>query len=299
MRTLINIGFFCLLLVGINCNLKANDLPPMQGQRYDIGGYKLHIHCLGQGSPTIIIDAGLGDDSSDWERVLTQSSKISKTCVYDRPGYGWSDVGPKPRSSHRIALELNLLLKQANIPPPYLLVGHSFGGFNMRLFAAHHPQDVIGLILIDASHENQYERLGINLPPPSKRQRNVFVKTPLEHIKANDPKPYALRDRAFRSASLEIAALSLSSEQVRSEGLIPIIPLMVISRGLAEWKNTPNAEQREKTWLILQQELARLSPFSQHQFANSSGHNIPHEQPEIILDAINNITELARAMSSP
>jgi pimeloyl-ACP methyl ester carboxylesterase len=299
MPYLSNIILCCCLVLSSYKLAGANELPPMLGQRYDIGGYQLHIHCAGEGSPTIIIDAGLGDDSSDWEPVLAKSSEISRSCVYDRSGYGWSDVGPKPRSSRRIAHELKLLLEQANVAPPYVLVGHSFGGFNMRIFAANHPNDVVGIVLVDASHELQYEKLNINLPPISQVQRNVFIKTPLEHIKANDPKPYALRDRAFRSASAEIAALSLSSQQVMNDGSIPTVPLMVISRGLAEWYGSPMAIEREKTWLNLQQQLSRLSPISQHLFANSSGHNIPHEQPDIILDAIKDVAELARVMSSP
>ncbi|MDH5591351.1 MAG: alpha/beta hydrolase, partial [Gammaproteobacteria bacterium] len=127
----------------------ADGFPAIPGHRYDIGGYQLHIHCLGEGTPSIIIDTGLGDDSSDWLAILQQSAKITRTCVYDRPGYGWSDIGPKPRNSKRIAYELNLLLKQAQITPPYILVGHSFGGFNIRLFAESHPNKIAGLILVD------------------------------------------------------------------------------------------------------------------------------------------------------
>ncbi|MDQ7073051.1 MAG: alpha/beta hydrolase [Gammaproteobacteria bacterium] len=158
------ITFFC----GFSTSVNAEDMPPMPGERYDIGGYSLHINCLGKGNPTVIMDVGLGDDSSDWQLLFKQSSKITHTCIYDRAGYGWSDYGPRPRTSRRIASELMILLQQANIAPPYILVGHSFGGFNLRLFASFFPKTVEGMILIDASHELQYDRLNIRLPAPYK-----------------------------------------------------------------------------------------------------------------------------------
>jgi pimeloyl-ACP methyl ester carboxylesterase len=271
----------------------------MLGERYDIGGYQLHIYCLGKGSPTVIIDTGLGDDSWDWKNVVAQSSQKTKTCVYDRPGYGWSDVGPRPRHSKRIAYELDLLLKAADLPPPYVLVGHSFGGFNMRVFAQEHPNSTAGLVLIDSSHEKQYDALGIKLPPPDKGERSIFVTIPLDKMDPDDTKNYTLRDRAFRSASFEIAALSQSSEQVRNSGAIPAIPLIVVSRGKNEWYGSPNAEKKEKTWVYLQQDLARLSPISKHLFANHSGHDIPVEQPDIIVDAIAEALNLAMVIRAP
>jgi len=151
---------------GFITSIWAADMPPMPGNRYDIGSHRLHINCMGEGKPTVIIDTGLGDDSSDWQDILQLSAAITRTCIYDRSGYGWSDYGPRPRSSKRIAYELGLLLDQAKILPPYILVGHSFGGFNLRLFAAARPDEIAGLILVESSHELQYEQLNIKLPPP-------------------------------------------------------------------------------------------------------------------------------------
>lgn len=277
----------------------ANELPPMPGQRYDIGGYRIHIQCLGEGSPTVIIDTGLGDDSSDWQGILQQSSQLSRTCVYDRPGYAWSDYGPRPRNSKRIAYELALLLKQAHILPPYILVGHSFGGYNLRLFAASHPDDVVGLILVESSHERQYDRLNIKLPPPYKGRRNIIITAKAKKNSTNNPKPQILRDHAYRTASEEISALSESSRQVQQLGNTPTVPLIVISRGKAEWYGNDNARNREKIWIELQQDLSRLSPISQHIFAHRSGHDIPQQQPEIIIAAIADMIDLVRIMSSP
>jgi pimeloyl-ACP methyl ester carboxylesterase len=289
-----------VLLWAFSSVVNADELPPAPGERHDIGGYLLHINCLGEGSPTIIIDVGLGDDSSDWQRILEHSAQTTKTCVYDRPGYGWSDYGPRPRTSRRIAYELNLLLQQAQISPPYILVGHSFGGYNMRLFAAAFPNRISGLVLIDASHEDQYERLGINIPK-SNRRLNSLISMPPASGKSlvSSQKNQLLQDRAFHTARYEISSLYKSAQQVQYNGNIPTVPLIVISRGVAEWVGHDQAKQREKTWILLQQDLTQLSPLSQHIFANHSGHNIHQQQPQIIIDALVDVTHLARVMSSP
>jgi pimeloyl-ACP methyl ester carboxylesterase len=293
------LSLIALMIGGAITSTHANEMPPMPGNRYNIGSHRLHINCMGEGSPTVIIDTGLGDDSSDWQTILQQSAPITKTCIYDRSGYGWSDYGPRPRNSRRIAYELGLLLDEANISPPYILVGHSFGGFNLRLFAASHPDDIAGLILVESSHELQYERLNIKLPLPYKGRRNIVIVAKETENTADSNKPQILRDHAYRTAGEEIAALYQSARQVQLYGKIPTVPLMVISRGKAEWSGDINAQHRERIWIELQQDLMRLSPLSQHIVANNSGHDIPRQQPEIIIEAILQVTRLARAVSLP
>lgn len=292
-----------LKLLALTCFVtsivNADELPPIPGERHDIGGHQLHINCMGSGSPTIIIDTGLGDDSSDWQVILEKSSQISKTCVYDRAGYGWSDFGPRPRTSRRIAYELNLLLKKAQIPPPYILVGHSFGGYNMRIFNSFYPNSVSGVILVDASHEDQYERLNIKIPKTNRRSGSRIAMSPANVRKpAPSHKNQFLQDRAFHTARYEISSLYLSSQQVQYNDDMLTVPLIVISRGVDEWVGSSHAKEREKIWIHLQQDLTYLSPISQHIFAHNSGHNIHQQQPEIIVDAISEVTHMARAMSS-
>jgi pimeloyl-ACP methyl ester carboxylesterase len=291
--------FFVLFWV-LSPVVNADEFPPIPGERYDIGGYKLHINCLGKGNPTIIIDAGLGDDSTAWQQIVDQSSKMTKTCVYDRAGYGWSDFGPRPRTSRRIASELKLLLQEAQIPPPYILVGHSFGGYNMRLFNAFYPNSVSGLVLIDASHEDQYDRLNIKIPKSHKRLSSIISQSPasVKKLPSGDKNQF-LQDRAFHTARYEISSLYLSSQQVQYNDGMLTIPLIVISRGIDEWVGSEYSKQREKTWILLQQDLTYLSPISQHIFAHHSGHNIHQQQPQIIVDALADVTHLARVMSSP
>jgi pimeloyl-ACP methyl ester carboxylesterase len=119
------------------------------GRLVDIGTHRLHLHCSGEGSPTVIFDAALGASSLSWSLVQPEAARVTRACSYDRAGFGWSDGGPLPRTAGRIADELHHLLQRAAVPGPYVLVGHSFGGLVMRLFAARHADDIAGLILIE------------------------------------------------------------------------------------------------------------------------------------------------------
>lgn len=285
------------LLVSISAAGHAKDFPPAPGERYDIGGYQVHIHCVGKGSPTVIVDVGLGDDSTDWLPVQAGVEPNSRICVFDRPGYGWSDFGPQPRNSLRIAFELETLLARAQIKPPYIMVGHSFGGYNIRVFTAKHPEKVKGMVLVDASHEDQYERFQISLPQNYNRRSNILVLPKASGGDEHMNKPQVLRERAFHAARAEISSLSQSAKQVQENRQIPDMPLVIVSRGMPEWFGDLSQQTREKTWTDLQQELYLLSPNSQHVFAHESGHDIPQKQPQIIVDAINNVIEQSRNLN--
>ncbi len=123
-----------------------------------VGKHRLHLNCVGEGSPTVIFDSGLGSSSLDWARVQPQVASFTRACSYDRAAYGWSDAGPLPRDSANISRELEILLGNGSVPAPYLLVGHSLGGLNVRLFTHNNPGKVAGLVLIDSSHEDQFRR---------------------------------------------------------------------------------------------------------------------------------------------
>ena len=130
----------------------ARTYPP-PGRLVDVGGYRLHIHCLGTGSPTVVLDAGLSGMSHDWNLVQAEIAQTTRVCAYDRAGMGWSDAGPLPRTPEQIARELHTLLTNAGIASPYMLVGHSLGGKNVRMFALQHPEQVAGMVLVDARSE--------------------------------------------------------------------------------------------------------------------------------------------------
>ena len=131
---------------------------PTTGRRFDVGGYRMHIDCAGEGSPTVILESGLGDTFASWRKVQPQIAKFTRVCSYDRAGLGYSDSSPQPRTSKVIAGELHALLHAAGIAPPYVLVGHSMGGFDVRLFASLFRNEVAGIVLVDASHPDQENR---------------------------------------------------------------------------------------------------------------------------------------------
>ena len=124
---------------------------PMPGQLVDVGGHRLHLHCTGSGSPTVVLEPGLGGASSDLGWVPPAVARDSRVCVYDRAGRGWSDAAEGPQDAARIAADLHTLLERAEVPGPYVLAGHSFGGLYVQTFAANYPDQVAGLVLLDST----------------------------------------------------------------------------------------------------------------------------------------------------
>jgi pimeloyl-ACP methyl ester carboxylesterase len=136
---------------------------PMPGQLVDVGGYRLHLHCTGSGSPTVILEPGQGGVSSDFGWIAPAVARDSTVCVYDRPGRGWSDAADGPQDGDQIAANLHTLLDRAHVPGPYVLAGHSFGGLYVQAFAAKYPDQVAGLVLLDSTAP----KLGPALPTNS------------------------------------------------------------------------------------------------------------------------------------
>jgi pimeloyl-ACP methyl ester carboxylesterase len=126
----------------------------------DVGGYKMHIFCTGEGGPTVILDALFPGTVSNWAWVQPEIAKTTRVCAYDQAGLGWSDSGPKPRDAKQRALELHTLLARAGISGPYVLVGHSLGGLSVRMFADQYPDQVAGMALIEATDPDAWRRLG-------------------------------------------------------------------------------------------------------------------------------------------
>ena len=126
--------------------------PPPVGRLVDVSGYRLHLACQGEGSPTVVMEAAIGETGLLWSLVQPAVAQTTRACVYDRAGYGWSDPIPRPRTAAVMVEELHTLLDTAGVPGPYVLVGLYFGGLLVRMYAARYPQEVAGLVLVYAAY---------------------------------------------------------------------------------------------------------------------------------------------------
>lgn len=250
----------------------------------DVGGRRLYIKCSGEapkGVPVLVMDAGMGNTSDVWSLVQPKVAQFARVCSYDRAGMGKSDRAPKAHTSEDIVNDLHNLLAKAEIHPPYVLVGHSLGGMNARLYASRYPKEVIGMVLVDSTHEDETDRMIALLPP--------------EILKKARPE-----DMIVRSA--EDIDFTRSIAQVRAANWRSDIPLIVLTRGSATF--SPNdyavpslAPKFEEIRLELQKELVRRSSRGKQIMAEKSGHNIHRDQPQLVIDAIRQVVEEAKSIA--
>src|SRR6266446_7176138 len=149
------LAFAGLILQVMGSARDARRFPP-RGQLVDVGGHRLHIYRMGEGTPAVVMDSGFPGSSLSWTFVQPEVARFTHACSYDRAGLGWSDAGPMPRSSRQIVKELRALLFHARVEGPFVLVGHSFGTFTVRLYASTYPDDVVGIVLVDPIHPSEW-----------------------------------------------------------------------------------------------------------------------------------------------
>jgi pimeloyl-ACP methyl ester carboxylesterase len=279
---------------------------PPAGRLVDVGGYKLHLDCRGEGSPTVVLDAGLSASSVDWALVQPELAHATRVCSYDRAGMGWSEPGPGPRSPRHIADELHLLLENGNVAGPYVLVGHSLAGKNIRMFANAYPSEVAGLVLVDARSEmvespadiesfaralegqaTQYSlarRFGIARLFGSGLVGEPLVPAAL----ATEMVLAQTQPNAIAETTAEGLARSADDEALSTTSL-GSMPLVVVAAG-ESMRNLPN-------WPEAQRAMAKLSTKGKLIVAETSHHGVHIAQPHIVLNAINDVIADVRSGS--
>ena len=273
---------------------------PPPGQMVDVGGYRLHIHCTGTGSPTVVVESGWGDMSASWGWVQPEVAKTTRICTYDRAGMGWSELSPEPRTAREYAKELHTLLVKANEPGPYVLVGHSMGGFTVIVYAHDYPDEVSGLVLVDtqdlptsnvATYRPAPKPGGTPIPALLARIGLVrLLGGPLgsvENLPDGDKQAYtafAVAPRSVQTFIDELKGMSEGGAQARAVTSLGSLPIIVLSRG----------KDQDAKHTAAQTALLQLSTNSQQLFAEQSGHPIHIEQPQDAIAAIVKMVEIVR-----
>jgi pimeloyl-ACP methyl ester carboxylesterase len=294
---------------------------PTPGQTYLVDGYKMYIECTGSGSPTIVLDAGLGNDSTIWAQVQPALAKTTRVCAYDRAGFGLSQARPAPRDADHIAAELHGLLIQANIARPIVLMGHSIAGIYMRDYAARYPEDLAGLVFVDGSTPLQQDNPAFKaagaagLPPwyvPMLFRAAFIVGIPRlmgrcsSHASGPGDQAAQIQAEDFcemhaNSSLNEARSMEQSGQETVHSGPYGNLPILVFSHDPDKSMSTENAAQKkvESVWSQMQEDTKKLSTRSRRIIARNSGHYIQTERTDLIDKEVPLFIEQIRGAALP
>lgn len=325
--------YFLPLAGPITGNFAESSGPKPPGQLIDLGGYKLHLWCAGEGDRTVVMSSGSGDFSFDWALVQPKVAETARVCTYDRGGEAWSDLGPSPRTMRQEAFDLRRLLEKAGKKGPYILVGQSMGGSVARVFAEQFPKDVAGVVLVDGGDDDgllfingklqRLRELSKNRPVPAPRAEVVpndrlsaeqeagiasFVKNNDIRPEIEPPfdklAPEVQQWRLWALGQLKHWAATdndfgpeetqeLYDRRTKSEYPLGNIPLIVLTR---DKYNYPKkyAEQMEREHKAGQEALSHLSRKGQQVIVPDSGHHIQVDAPTAVIEAIQRLLAQTR-----
>lgn len=302
---------------------------PPQGRMISVNGVNLHLYCLGSGTPTLVLEAGLGENVLSWYPVHAKLAQSMRVCAYDRPGLGWSDPIDTAIQPEEVAKNLHALLNNAGISPPFVLVGHSRGGIYVRAFYHQFPEETQGLVLVDSTHEqspmHQYPYAAWDY---RKQAMQIAVAETLSQLGIvrllgvadadRRPSPLPAVILAAKTAlqnRTDTAQAVVNEIAVMREGLDPAtpppgslgnLPLLVLTAGnlvdldfvAREAERAGKNVEAEKALATIQQaeqdDLARLSSHSRHSIVRNSGHFIMQDQADEFVGAV---SEFAKSLA--
>lgn len=310
-------GIFVLATLGVVYQTLATRSDqqnyPAPGKLVDVGGYRLHIYCVGENkenNPTVILEQGAGGISAAWALVQQEIAKATRVCAYDRAGMGWSELSPKPRDAVYIATELHTLLHNAEIAGPYVLVGWSYGGLYVRMYAGKYPDEVVGMVLLDSSHPDQWSSTAAGKAQYESNARiykiapwlaRMGVMRLMGNLQPDSGLPTPQSDalkasfaatKDWDAQSAEFLASPSTDDQVRNSGSLGNIPLFVLT---ATEHGTP--PEQEQLWQGWQKDLALLSTNSVHQIVTGADHAsfwLDPETAQTSVQAVLHVMEAAR-----
>jgi pimeloyl-ACP methyl ester carboxylesterase len=296
----------------IACWLEDRKPPP--GKLFDVGGYRLHLLAVGKAKPTIVLDHSLGGIEGYF--LVEELAKLGQVCIYERAGYGWSDRSPHPRTSAQIVTELDALLTQAGIEPPYILIGDSFGSYNVRLYTHRFPEKVMGMVLTDGLHEIGMLKMSVQLQALklffiSGFVMSIFgsilgiirflklcqvfelIKPELRHFpqhSLNSVKRSFCRPKHWITMSREMSNLDTSARQVSRANQFGEIPIVSIKANSffkpSFWTFFIPLRGANQLRDQMHVDLLKLSTNCTQLQAGKSGHFVWVDQPDVIIDAV-------------
>ncbi len=307
--------FGTLSLAGMGQDAGKPVAPPPLGKLVDLGGRKLHLYCTGAGSPTVIAENGSSGFSIDWYLVQSQVSTFTRMCSYDRAGFAWSDRGPVINTVEQTMDDLHLLLRTAEIAPPYILVGHSIGGMLVRAYQRRYPEEVVGMVLVDATPEedlgyrvNGVNKLGISMTyeemesvyapllknPPPRPALPEKIEEPEDKLPPNLQQAELWAARKWiaeidmphswiTAESWKEEFIALHRQRLAQPHVLGDLPLIVLRRGR---RSDDVLNQREA-------ELPLMSSVGVLRIAQESDHEIQLYQPDLVTQAIRDVLKMA------
>lgn len=270
------------------------------GRLVSVGEHKLHIHCTGKGSPTVLLEAGIGGNHLDWILAQPIIAQQTRVCSYDRAGYGWSERGPKPRLASSISAELQMLVRRAGLEGPFVLVGHSFGGLLSIYFAAKYADEVVGLVLVDSMHHDQYDVFAEEGIKVASEPSRAVIYSGRDLLTYGIPPAY--QDMAYELATTDKTRSFMFNELRNMKGTMsevrPVnlrgLPVRLIIHGRREWDKIYKDGRMERVWRTLQADLQKTHRGAPLILAADAGHQIPLDAPKLVAQVVSDVVAVAR-----